>query len=67
MHLVDDAPDFLFGAFNQAAHRAGGVDHEDQLDHRLAAGDVFDLCRRIVLGPERPPALLETAPPMRRL
>ena len=49
--LVDDAPDFLLGAFDQAAHRAGGVDHEDQLDRRLAAGDVFDLCGRIVLGP----------------
>ncbi|MPM66963.1 hypothetical protein SDC9_113877 [bioreactor metagenome] len=31
LDIGGDAPDFLFGAFDQAAHRTGGVEHEDHL------------------------------------
>src|SRR5664279_4554937 len=30
-----DRPDFAFGALNQRAHRAGGVEHERDFDHGL--------------------------------
>ena len=49
--LVDDAPDLLLRALDEAAHRAGGVDHEDQFDRRLVTGDVFDLSGRVILSP----------------
>ena len=42
---------FCFAPIDEAAHRAGGVDHEDQFDRRLVTGDVFDLSGRVILSP----------------
>ena len=58
--LVADGPDLLLGALDQAAHAAGRVEAEDDLDLRLRDGRLLVVGtgggRQPEQGGERPPA-----------